>query len=278
MSDRRASPSPATLPLEQQAAGLRPLLEAYDRAMREAGRGAVRGPPARRLMARRARRDLALIKTHAERRSALDDGAGASLDPATIERYAATVPGPWPKALIAGVIVVTADLIVSLTAALAAPRQLVGRAADLDLTNPLSIVLLVREMLDSSLAATMFLTWTLLVAAAIVLLPLLPGARRYRAVFCRVAAGPQRRVHRELELPPPRQPSADLLLLAVPVGASLFIGVHLFLMTTTWPVDDGHDPARIALGAGCCALFAVSAAWLAFAWWRRRPIAEGDAR
>jgi hypothetical protein len=272
MSDGRAPPSLATPPsvAEKESASLRPLLEAYNRAMLGATAGGLRGRVARRLMAARVQRDLRTIG-ESSWRAVLSVDPDAKVEYDAAEQFASSQRPPGRKAAFAAGIVVIADVIVSLTASVTEPEQLIlDRTAELDLTNPLSILALVRATLDSSLGATVFLAWTILLAAAVVLLPLLPGARRYRRVYCDVALGTQQRTYRTLGLQPPAQPIADLGILVVPAMASLFLGVHLFLMAAQWPVDDGRDGARVALGVLCCVAFAIAAAYLLVAW-RRRP-------
>ena len=240
------------------------LLDAYRRALSEAGRGSFRGLLAQRLMARRVQRDLKEIQTVPVRR------LGESQDElAAVERLVSGLLTPWLRAAAAAAVIVIADVIISLTASVTEPERLLNQSAELDLSNPLSILALVEATLGSSLSAIVFLSWTLLVAATIVLLPMLPSARRYRSVFCDVARAAQQRTYRELGLPPPSEPMADLRIVAVPIAATLFFGIHLFLMTR-WPADDGLDGARITLGFLSCLTFVIMAGFLASVWRRRR--------
>ena len=258
MSDSGASAPLATLaaPADDREPTIRPLLDAFRRALTtNAG-----WPFAKELTARRIRKDLATL-----RQAELGTARRA------VEELQSDLQAPWKTtALALATIVVGAQVIIAVIASVAGTERLLEESAQSDLTSPFSILNLVRVALESSLTAVVFFAWTLLASASLVLMPVLLGARRYRATFCAVALDSERRTWRQLGLPAPAEPMADLRILVVPVLMLLFLGLHLFLMVSWWPVDDHRDGARIAVGAIFCAAFALSATWLTISWLRRR--------
>jgi hypothetical protein len=257
MSDGGGSAPLATLAAaDHREPTIRPLLEAYRRALTtSAGR-----PFAKELTARRIRKDLATLREAPLRAERQD-----------VEQLQSDLPTSWRTTVLAlASILVGAQVIIAVIASIAGTERLLEQSAQIDLTSPFSILELVRVALESSLTAVVFFAWTVLASASLVLLPVLLGARRYRANFCALALGLQRRTWRQLGLPAPAEPMADLRLVAVPVLTLLFLGLHLFLMVSWWPVNDHRDGARIALGTIFCTAFAVTAIWLTSAWLRRR--------
>jgi hypothetical protein len=258
MSDSGAAAPLATLaaPADDQEPTIRPLLDAFRRALTtSAGR-----PFAKELTTRRIRKDLATLRE-----------APLGAERQAVEELQSDLQAPWKTTVVGlATILVGAQVIIAVIASVAGTEHLLEQSAQVDLTSPFSILELVRVALESSLTAVVFFAWTLLASASLVLAPVLVGARRYRATFRAVALDLERRTWRRLGLPIPAEPRADLLIIAVPVVMLLFLGLHLFLMASWWPVNDHRDGARVALGTVVCAAFAVSATWLAWSWLRRR--------
>lgn len=256
-------------PPEARTSDLGQLLESYARALQAVGEEWPTGQVALRLLSRRIRRATAALSTRLAQRATIDPSADDTQAQSALERFLRALPAPWPRALIVAAIAVVTEVIISLAGSMAESQRLLDAAIDIDPGNPASVVAVLEAIVQGNTTATMFLAWTILAATSLVLLPMLPGAIRYRRVFTADPLHRERHVFEQLRAPAPRAPTVDLRILAVPAAALLFVGLHLIMMVANWPLDDGRDGARVVLATIACGASAVFATVLAVAFHRR---------